>query len=280
MQGNIDFQDLPDADRTTVKIFRAPLRERDEGFVLRLAGRFGLGGPVEGDAAIAAVQDRAGRLEVFTASRSLRWKLIGEATSEPEEPASLPDEGDALRLADAFLQEHGLVHELTRVRGVSDSVVTRINERGQQAAYPITRHVDYGFSLDGLEVFGPGSKIQVTFDQPGRVCEVLRFWREVKEEQALDLISAEDAAQSLREVVAPEGVAQGTTIVFYRPDLGYYALPPRELQPALIPAYRFRGAVHRDDETYRFLRFVPAVRPDADAIKELGVLFHRAPKVF
>lgn len=280
MQGNMEFQGLPPGERTTIRIYRIPLPERDEGFVLRLAERFGLGGPVEGDAAIAAVQDRASRLEVFTASRSLRWKLLDDATSEPGEPARLPDERDAVRLADTFLQQHELAHELARVRGVSDTVVTRIDEGGQQAAYPITRHVDFGFSLDGLEVFGPGAKIQVTYDQPDRVCEVLRFWREVEEAQTLDLISVEDAAQALREAVAPEGVAQGTRIVFDEPDLGYFALPPRELQPALIPAYRFRGAVHRDDETYRFLRFVPAVRPDPDAIKELGLLSHRAPRVF
>lgn len=183
MQGNINFEDLPRAERTTVRIFRTPLPERDEECVLRLAEGFGLGGPVEGDAAIVAVEDRASRLEVYTASRSLRWKLLGDATSEPVEPAGLPDERDAIRLADAFLQEHGLAHELARVRGVSDTVVTRIDEGGQQAAYPITRHVDYGFSLDGLEVFGPGAKIQVTYDQPDRVSEVLRFWREVEEER-------------------------------------------------------------------------------------------------
>jgi hypothetical protein len=136
------------------------------------------------------------------------------------------------------------------------------------------------FSLDGLEVFGPGAKIQVTFDQPDRACEVLHFWREVEEEQTLDLISADDAAKVLRQVVAPEGAAHGARIAFDSPDFGYFALPPRELQPALIPAYRFQGAVHLDDETYRFLRFVPAVRPDPDAIKELGFLFHRAPRVF
>ena len=61
-------------------------------------------------------------------------------------------------------------------------------------------------------MFGPGAKIQVTYDQPDRVSEVLRFWREVEEEQTMDLISAEDAAQPLREAVAPEGLrrAQGS----------------------------------------------------------------------
>jgi hypothetical protein len=47
MQGSINFEDLPRAERTTVRIFRTPLPERDEGFVPRLAERFGLGGPVE-----------------------------------------------------------------------------------------------------------------------------------------------------------------------------------------------------------------------------------------
>ncbi len=274
------MQDMIPPERTTVRIFRTPLPERDEGFILRVAERFGLGGRVEGDAAIAIVQDRSSRLEVFAASRSLRWKLVDDATSEPIERASLPDEGEAIRLADAFLQEHELANGLARVRRVSDSIITQIDESGAQAAYPITRHVDYGFSLNGLEVFGPGAKIQVTFDQPDRACEVLHFWREVEEEQTLDLISADDAAKVLRQVVAPEGAAQGARIAFDSPDFGYFALPPRELQPALIPAYRFQGAVHLDDETYRFLRFVPAVRPDPDAIKELGFLFHRAPRVF
>jgi hypothetical protein len=53
--------------------------------------------------------------------------------------------------------------------------------------------------------------------------------------------------------------------------LGYYALPPREVQGCLIPVYRFKGNVSTKYlERYAFTKHVVAVALSPDLLKKAG----------
>jgi len=53
--------------------------------------------------------------------------------------------------------------------------------------------------------------------------------------------------------------------------LGYYALPPREIQACLIPVYQFKGFVSTEHlEKYEFTKHVIAVNVTADHLKRIG----------
>ena len=148
-------------------------------------------------------------------------------------------------------------------------------------ARPVTRpvavQVNFRFELDGLPVFGPGAKVQVTLGPDASLLECYRFWRRPCEERHVAILPPEQAIERLRRDPAyaelPDDRAR---VVFDEVRLGYLALPPRELQGYLFPVYAFRGTVSTPElERYDHTRYVVAVDIQPEQIKRLRVA-HRA----
>lgn len=213
----------------------------------------------------------ASELEIFRTSDSIRWTELTDRKKEPDEPVDLPPDALAQQLADRFLAQRGLRDDHAAVASVTHSHHSRIGPGNKVLAnYPVAKHVNYRFRLDGLPVFGPGAKIQVTFDGPDRPSRAYKFWRRPTAGDLLETIGYERAAEQVRnhrtfKTMREAGKAK---VIFNRARLGYYALPARELQSALIPAYRFEGATHGPDgENYRFTRHVVAVALTREEVK-------------
>jgi hypothetical protein len=281
MAMEIEFEGL-EVNRDGVKIFRTPLPQRDSELVVRQAASLGVRGRLQEDARWSIIRDRTSILQVFAASRCLRWTRLSRSGGEPAREVELPTQEDAPGLAESFLREQGLEHDLASFRSLSFTTLTR-TEEGQDTPveYPVALHVNFGFELDELPVFGPGAKIQVTFNGPDTVGQILWFWRDVEEDRVLDILAPDLAADLLRRSVAPDGVQDAVRIVLAPPRLGYYALSPHEAQRYLIPAYEFEGSILTDDrETYRFIRYVASVQVEADEVKSLTAFFGGASRVF
>jgi len=70
-------------------------------------------------------------------------------------------------------------------------------------------------------------------------------------------------------------------VIYRNPRLGYYALPPRESQGALIPVYAFDGTVSTKAlERNDFRRYVVAVQLTPEGAKQVAAAFRSAGPVF
>jgi hypothetical protein len=262
-------------DRRQMQMLRTPLPSWDDDQVGRWSAAFGIRGKTRDAGSRLVMRDGRGTLEIFRASDSFRWARQTRETQEVGGKVSLPDERQATGLAQAYLRDRGLADDRAAITSVSYTELCRA-ERGEGDAAPmqIALHVNFSFTLDGLPVMGPGAKAQVTFDGSSRVREAYKFWREpieaghrriVEPEAAIELLRGDDAFADLRE-----GEAR---VTFHRIRLGYYALPPREVQGYLIPVYAFDGTVTtRQFERYDFTKHVVAVRVEPEEAKRIGAI--------
>lgn len=272
-------------DRERVTLFRTPFPRRTDASITQLAGRLGVKGKVEDMGSHMLVRDRRSALEVFLASDSIRWSTLqnGKSEAPPTAEIALPEEASARKEAGAFLRKHKISTQAASVESVTQSVLSRVERRRKTVeTTPVALHVNYRFALEGLPVFGPGAKIQVTFGNQKRVVEFYRFWRATKADQDLELLRPQAALELLREDSSLADLRAGDAkVVLHRARLGYYALPPRESQGALIPVYAFDGTVSTPElERYDFVRYVVGVRFTPEDAKQVGAAFRSSGPVF
>jgi len=232
--------------KKTIRIFEMDEKERQDDSGPRLV-----------------VRSTTSELEIFRTSDSLRWSMIDKRNEEPAEPVKLPDDQVAIRRANAFLDQRGLADARAHEVSVTQSHHSRIG-RGNKVLinHPVAAHVNYMFQIDGLPVFGPGAKMQVTFTNEEPPVQTYKFWREPLKGKTLKTISYDQAVDLIRRhpTFATMVRAGKARVVFDRAQLGYYAFPARERQGMLIPVYRFDGTVHGPEgERYEFSRHVVAV---------------------
>lgn len=274
MAASFDFPEVS-VDRRQMLMFQTPLPAWDDDQVGRWSAAFGMRGKTRDAGARLVLRDGRGTLEIFRASDSFRWARQTRETQELSGKVSLPDERQSTELAEAYLRDRGLADERAAITSVSYTELSRADRVHDDAAsIRIALHVNFSFSLDGLPVMGPGAKSQVTFDGTRRVREAYKFWREpieagrrriVEPEAAMELLRGDDAFADLRE-----GEAR---VTFHRVRLGYYALPPREVQGYLIPVYAFDGTVSTQQfERYDFTKYVVAVRIEPEEAKRIGAI--------
>jgi hypothetical protein len=253
----------------TLKAFNVDERERSDTGGARLV-----------------VRDTAGELEIFRTSDSLRWSLTDKRTEEPAEPVSLPEPQQARALAARALAERGLTHAGASVTSVTDSVHSRIGKGNVVLSrHPVARHVNYTYQVNGLPVFGPGAKMQVTFGDERRPAQIYSFWREPAGSRALPSIGYDRAVETIRQNRSFATMVTGgrAEVIFDRVALGYYSFPAREVQGLLIPVYRFDGsvAIPELERPHVFTRYVTAIQLQAQDVKAARVSARGAlPDVF
>ncbi len=230
-------------------------------------------------------RDKRATLELFRASDSIRWSTLenGEAEFVPNGGGpTLPDDEAAVKLAGAFLRERGISTKGATVDSVSHTMFARMTKRMKRPdERPLALHVNYRYELEGLPVLGPGAKIQVTFAGGKKPAEMYAFWRSPKADAELDLLPAGEAIELLRRDPQFEELGDDAQVEYTNPRLGYYALPPRETQGALIPIYAFDGiASTKELRRYEFTRYVVAVRYTPEEAKQVGAAFRGAGPIF
>lgn len=275
-----DIFSFPDAidDRPSVTAMLTPRPTWDEPRVAALLAAFGMrevrrrdrGGP-----RLVATDERA-ELEIFRTSDSLRWTARDASREEPAVPPALPGREQALAGAAAALAQRGLTQPEASVASVTESVHARIGPGNEVLArHPVAVHVNHEARLEGLPVFGPGAKVQVTFREPTSPAQLYVFWRNTSPGPARETIGYARAVERLRRHPTFASMVAGgrARVAFDEVQLGYYAFPPREVQGMLVPVYRFRGRVAIPDvpEPHVFYRYVVAVGLQAADVKRLRV---------
>src|SRR6266545_4444473 len=263
-----------EVDRERVTLYRTPFPKLTEAKVAQLAELHGMKAkPQDADSRIV-FRDRVATLELFRASNSIRWSKLGgkmEVKANGRRPA-LPDDHAARKGAAAFLRERKVPTKGAAVDSITHAMFARGERRRKTVEeYPIAVHVNYRYELDGLPVLGPGAKIQVTYaDRKGPV-EMYVFWRAPKADGELTLLAPRAALALLRRDPEFAELREGDAeVIYHNARLGYYALPPRESQGALIPVYAFDGTVStRALERYDFRRYVVAVKLTPEDAKQV-----------
>jgi hypothetical protein len=224
-------------------------------------------------------------LEIFRTSDSIRWSMIDKNNEEAGEPVELPDDKEAVSRANMFLERYRLSDADASLHSVTQSRHSRIGKDNKVLLnHPVAKHVNYVFRIDGLPVFGPGAKMQVTFTNEETPVQIYKFWRETKQGKTLSTISFEQAMDSVRSHPSFAAMARAgrNQIEFDRVQLGYYAFTARHRQGMLVPVYHFNGAARgQEGEYYRFSLNVLAVAlSPADLKASRMTTRHKLPALF
>lgn len=272
------------AERSRIILYRTPPPSWDDEIVLEWAERFGLYGGLETTDDLKIVTQGSEMLQVFLATHSLWWMDLERGEFEPDGPVPLPDEEQAAQAAQTILEERGLLDEHMHMHSVAYDLMTP-GEPDQSEPYRIALNVIFRYSLDGLPISGPGAKASIRFDtEDFAVSEIYRFWREPVADHDREIIGPDQAIEHLMADLAfAELKADESQVVIHDIRLGYCALPPREPQGFLIPAYSFKGTVSTPIvEQFDFVKYVPAVDVSVEEFRQLEVapLYSRPPLVF
>lgn len=255
------FPEIPSVKHVAVL---RPCRVSDApaGMARKLAERFGVDGKVEDAGARLIVRDARSSLEIFVATGSVRWSAGLSQRCEAEKQPKLPDEQQAIDRALTRLRELDLAHPAASVHSVTDLELSfRKAGAREDTTWAIARQVNLRFKLAGLPFFGPGAKTQVSLGEGGEPVETLRFWREADVAAEMKAISSDYLIDILRRDETFAQLRPGEASVrFHDCQLGFYAMPPREVQRFLVPVFAFSGTVSTPAlPRYDFMRYVPAV---------------------
>lgn len=282
-----DVFQLPklELDREKITFYRTPFPKLTPAKVAQIAKVHGIKAKPQDGGSLVLLRDRRATLELFRASDSIRWSTLANGKSESSANGGrpkLPDEAAARKKAAAFLRQRKIPTKGAAVDSITHGMLSRATKRRREVEEePIAVHVNYRFELDGLPVLGPGAKIQVTFVDDKTPAEVYRFWRTPKADGEMELLPARAAFDLLRRDPDFAELGDDARVEYRNPRLGYYALPPRESQGALIPVYAFDGRLStRDFERYDFTRYVVAVPYTPEDAKQVGAAFRGAGPVF
>ncbi len=222
------------------------------------------------------LEDDQQTLEVYSASGSLRWEKRNLEEGAWPELGNVPSAKDARKRADDFLKAHLLWDERAPDVVLERSVTTRMLEDGTIEGPVVGAiHVQYGYQLSGLPVFGAGAKIEVTFDDSWGPVRAFRFFREPKK------LRPGEEQRLMRAVVSPDtlakGLANSPAIAHLTDDmaqiqvtsvrLGYLSAPPRETQRYLVPVFACEAELRMNKVSFRkapypFRTYVLAVHLD------------------
>jgi hypothetical protein len=279
MSGIFQFPE-PTTDRKQMLLFQTPVPPLvNEDDLMRRGRDFGVEGQFQDLGSRIFIRSPSSFLEVFIASDSIRWGTLLQESEGERNGGSLPVGDRALDLAEAFLERFNLQEESAAVRSVTFTQMSRMDrDDSEPSSRAVATHVNYGFTLDGLPIVGPGAKMQVTLGPNEQVAEAYKFWRRPIKARMIEIIDEIAAQEVLRQDEAYVDLRDGeASVILHRCQLSYFGLPPREFQGYLIPVYAFTGTVSTPElERYDFTRYVVAVRLSAEEAKELRAV-HRAP---
>jgi hypothetical protein len=220
-------------------------------------------------------------VEVFSTSDSL-WMTHNEVAFDVKSDkvpskikTTLPGKARAKELAAGHIKRLKLDTKHAKLGAITyDEEIKLAPGSRKQEVIRTAINVNYGFRLAGLDVFGPGAKIQVSLGDKGRLNELLCFWRKPAEDKTMDIISAEEALEKLAADpmfmrLSPENAA----VKFETPQFGYYAMSPGEFQRYLIPVWSCAGvAKTRELPEHHFRYYVVAITLKNDEVKKLGIV--------
>ncbi len=123
----------------------------------------------------------------------------------------LPDEAKAKELSLSFIKNVGLAPEDMKELKMMHSGGLRASDAGSENVTDLLRTITYGRMLNGVPVYGAGSKIVVNVGNNGEIVGVKSRWKQVektasKQVKTASLISAKEAeVQMQRKLISDYG---------------------------------------------------------------------------
>ena len=200
------------------------------------------------------VQEGEKELEVFIQPGTgyLRYSYY-EKFESGKEAKNLPLESEAIKMAESFWENSGLLPENTFLIGIGYCEFERTNAFGNLISKGKTAiSVKYGFTIDGIPAIGAGAKAGVVFGDNGELVMVYKFWREIEPDRKVDIITPEEALDNFKlqcSLMAQknENLKDKNLqidIVVNEIYLAYQTEPGCEPQTRIEPIYVFSGNAH------------------------------------
>jgi hypothetical protein len=253
--------------------------EREKNIQLlerKLSQVFGINGDIADLGDKLTKTERNKSLSLYSASDSFWYQDNDLFASEDKKfSEALPDNRTAEEAALKFLRSNELLLPNADLHSVSYTSVAVSNmDSTTTDEYNTEVHVNLRYTLDNLPVFGPGAKTRVSFVDTNSNSGVYHFWREVKAikkkrkalapELALEIFSKNFRFSDLNDETAK--------VIIKDMQLGYYAMPPTDLQNFLIPVYKVTGTVITEVfPEYNFNHYIVAVKYSEADVKGMGV---------
>jgi hypothetical protein len=271
----------PPSRAARVRLFRTPPQPVTEAHREGFAAMFNMGASLDESLRDHSLelQGRGMTLELYEASGAfwLRRNALGGFELDRPLPEA-PSAGEAMERSRDYLREKHLMNGTSgQLASETEEEQYERDESGEgyrlRRRRTVARHVSHTHSLEGLPVFGPGAKIRVSYEG-GEVSELAYFRRKtVPEGRTVPVLNRDQAVARLKDEVFKELPKESVTVD--EVHLGYYALPPREEQDYLLPAYELKGRVNLDGLTYDFIRYMQAVPEASRPAQSSKSVFHR-----
>ena len=220
-------------------------------------------------------QEKTFELEIFRASDSIWWAHNELAYREKvPENSKLPSEKEATELAAKYIEKYRIKSGYAKYSHVSYSKVIVMDKKNKkEEKYNTEINVNYSFNFDGIPIEGPGAKIQVSFVERNKLCELYYFWREPKKDIEMPVIHPENALEMFCKDDSFKQLSSNTASVkIHSIDFVYYALPPLEVQTYYLPAYKINGTAKTEFHEYNFTNYFLALDLTIEKMKKEGIL--------
>jgi hypothetical protein len=253
-----------------ITLYTTPPPDWQPDAVSALARQFDVTGEVLDRGLWFVVSDDRSALEVYQASHSYRFSRLDIDAEARDGGRQEVERERALAIAERTVQTMAPDESRWEVQSVTDQEVLIAERDAKEPRLNVTGlQVNYTFSLGDLPLLGPGAKMQVAIGPTDDVTGAYRFWREpnatetastIPQDVALERFSRSNLFADLSDETAQAEVTEAR--------LGYYSMPPTEIQAALIPAYEFRGVLATEiHPRYEFVSYVAAVEMDEASLK-------------
>lgn len=274
-QGNAETEfevlaDLPASTDTSYQVYETDVPAVTVQSVEETAKLFGMTGEAvvcnQKTGEIQLVEDSKAdisRLSMYPTSGALLYEIPDREYPDTvtEQPA-LPAGDEAIRIADAFLKERGLLPPEATVKSVEVNQQQEVWKAGgnePEKVYNVTLAVRYARTLDGVPVYG--DEMAVIIGDGGEVVGMVRCWRPVEAAGHTTIVSAEKAYENLKaeNTVLPQDLAGYDRITIDTISVGYWMEPRIYEQKTVSPVWVFSGTAYYDGKEEPYRNYVSAV---------------------
>ncbi|QYZ78687.1 calcium-dependent protein kinase [Methanofollis formosanus] len=266
---------FPELTNASYPLYRTDVPTVTTQSVEEVAARFGMTGKAEvcnqRTGEIRVVDDSKDgpvRLSMYPASGAVLYEVPDRMFPDAvTEPPALPSRDEAIAIADAFLEERGLLPAGAEVSAVEVDQRHEVWQAGSsepEEIYDVTLAVRYARTLDGVPVYG--DEMAVTIGDGGDVVGMVRCWREVEAAGETPVISAEEAYDHLKagKTVRPCEMSGYDRVSIEEISVGYWMEPRISEQNTVAPVWVFSGIAYHDGAEEPYREYVAAVEGEME----------------